>query len=188
MSRLAPLSLLLLTPALLTLSCSKPPLPDYGLVPPFTLTDSNGQPFDSESLKGKVWVADFIYTNCPGPCPRMTSQMHQVEQQVNTYEDVRLVSFSVDPERDTPAALTAFAKRFGGPTAQWYFLTGPPETLHNLARNVFKIGDLISVMDHSTKFMLIDKAGHLRGYYSTFDQDGIPALLSDLNRLRKEPA
>jgi protein SCO1/2 len=183
------LSLLLLTVAGLTFSCLKiSVLPDYGLIPQFTLTDSNGQPFDSQSLRGKVWVADFIYTNCPGPCPRMTSQMHQVEQQVNGFEDVRLVSFSVDPDRDTPAALTAFAHRFGGPTAQWCFLTGSPATLHLLAREVFKIGDLVSVMDHSTKFMLVDKSGHLRGYYSSFDQDGIPALLNDMKRLRKETA
>jgi protein SCO1/2 len=181
-------SILLLTIAGLVVSCSKPALPDYGLIPHFTLTDSNGQPFDSQSLHGKVWVSDFIYTNCPGPCPRMTSQMHQVEQQVNGYEDVRLVSFSVDPDRDTPAALTAFAHRFGGPTPQWYFLTGSPATLHLLARNVFKIGDLVSVMDHSTKFMLVDKTGHLRGYYSSFDPEGIAALLSDLKRLRKEAA
>jgi len=182
------LSLLLLTAAGLTFSCSKPPLPDYGMVPPFTLTDSNGQPFDSQSLHGKVWVADFIYTNCPGPCPRMTSQMHRLERQLKSAEDVRLVSFSVDPDRDTPAALTVFAHRFGGPTEQWYFLTGSPQTLHLLAREVFKVGDLIGVMDHSTKFMLVDKAGHIRGYYSTFDQDGISTLLDDLKRLRKETA
>jgi protein SCO1 len=186
MSRLSPLSLLLLAPACLTLCCTKPPLPDYGLVPHFTLINSNGQPFNSQSLQGKVWVADFIYTHCPGPCPRMTQQMHQVAQQVDSYQDVRLVSFSVDPDRDTPAALTEFAHRFGGPTPQWYFLTGDPATLHLLSREVFKIGDLISVMDHSTKFMLVDKAGRLRGYYSTFDPEGMPTLLNDIKRLRKE--
>lgn len=180
--------LLLVGAATITFCCSKPPLPDYGAVPPFTLTDSNGQPFDSQLLKGKVWVCDFIYTNCPGPCPRMTSQMHQVEQKVNGFDDVRLVSFSVDPDRDTPAALTEFAHHFGGPTAQWYFLTGSRATLHELARNVFKVGDLISVMDHSTKFMLVDRSGHLRGYYSSFDSEGMAAMLEDVRRLRRENA
>ena len=174
---------------LLLAGCSgKPPLPTYGMVSDFALTDQNGAKFSSAALDNHVWVADFIYTNCPGPCPRMTSQMHQVEQQVNGFEDVRLISFSVDPDRDTPAALTEFAHRFGGPTVQWYFLTGSPATLHLLARDVFKIGDLVSVMDHSTKFMLVDKTGHLRGYYSSFDQEGIPALLNDMKRLRKETA
>ena len=122
-------------------------LPVYDAVPHFVLTDSHGKSFNSDSLKGKVWVADFIYTHCPGPCPRMTSQMHQLEKKMSGSEDVRFVSFSVDPERDSPAVLQQFAERFGGPTDRWSFLTGNPDTLHVLARNVFKVGDLISVMD-----------------------------------------
>lgn len=159
--------------------------PVYGTVPHFTLTDSYGRPFNSDSLKSKVWVADFIYTNCPGPCPRMTSQMHQVEKKIKGEDDVRLISFSVDPARDTPPVLLDFAQRFGGPTGQWFFLTGTPETLHQLARNVFKVGDLINVMDHSTKFMVVDKKGQIRGYYSTFDPQGITALVDDVNALRR---
>lgn len=161
-------------------------LPQYGAVPAFHMTDSHGMPFDGSRLNGKVWVADFIYSNCPGPCPRMTSQMHRVEQKIHGDNDVRLVSFSVDPARDTPQVLNAFAERFGGPTDQWYFLTGTPDTVHLLAHDVFKVGDIISNMDHSTKFVLVDKHRQLRGYYSTFDADGIPTLLDDLNALRRQ--
>jgi protein SCO1 len=95
------------------------------------------------------------------------------------------VSFSVDPARDSPPVLNDFARRFGGPTPQWSFLTGAPETLHELARNVFMVGDLIGVMDHSTKFMVVDKKGRVRGYYSTFDPKGIETLLHDVNALRR---
>jgi protein SCO1/2 len=173
--------------ATLLCSCStKPPLPVYDSVPAFTLTDSFGHVFSSNELNGKVWVADFIYTNCPGPCPRMTSQMHKLQVQVANREDVRLVSFSVDPDRDTPPVLTDFAHRFGGPTPQWFFLTGRPQTLHLLARDAFKIGDLVGVMDHSTKFILVDKHSRIRGYYSTFDAEGMPNLLDDIQRLRRE--
>ncbi len=172
--------------ALLVSCAAKPPLPEYDPVPEFALTDSNNHVFSSKELAGKVWVADFIYTNCPGPCPRMTSEMHKLQQQLSDRGDVRLVSFSVDPDRDTPAVLTEFAQRFGGPTPQWYFLTGDPATLHLLARNVFHVGDLIGVMDHSTKFVLVDKRARIRGYYSTFDPEGLPALLEDIHRLRKE--
>ena len=91
-------------------------LPVYNQVPQFNLTDSSGQPFHSKSLNGKVWIADFIYTNCPGPCPRMTSQMHGVERKIKGDDDVRIVSFSVDPARDSPPVLNDFAHRFGGPT------------------------------------------------------------------------
>jgi len=148
------------------------------------MTDSDGRSFDSRSLKGKAWVADFIYTNCPGPCPRMTSQMHRLQQRVEGEPEVRLISISVDPARDTPSVLNAFAHRFGGPTQQWTFLTGSPETVHDLAYATFHVGDVIGRMDHSTKFALVDKRGHIRGYYSTFDQDGMPALLRDLDTLR----
>jgi protein SCO1 len=172
---------------LLDIACSDPAakLPVYGSVPPFQLTDSYGRPFDSQQLDGKVWVVDFIYTHCPGPCPRMTSQMHRVSEQVQGERDVRLISFSVDPARDTPPVLNDFAQRFGGPTAQWSFLTGSPETLHQLARKVFMVGDLIGVMDHSTKFIVVDKKRRIRGYYSTFDAEGIVVLLHDVEALRR---
>jgi protein SCO1/2 len=160
-------------------------LPFYGHVPPFTMTDSNGKTFDSKELEGKAWVVDFIYTQCPGPCPRMTSQMHKIQQQVSGQADVRLISISVDPDHDSPPVLNAFAHRFGGPTSQWFFLTGPGATIHQLAHDVFKVGDLIGVMDHSTRFMLVDRRGNIRGYYSTFDTDGIPALVRDLLVLQK---
>jgi protein SCO1/2 len=159
-------------------------LPVYENVPAFTMTTSEGSSFDGKQLLGKVWVADFIYTNCPGPCPRMTSQMHRLQLQVKNDPDVRLVSFSVDPHRDTPPVLNAYAKHFGGPTAEWVFLTGNDATTHLLAHDVFKVGDLIGVMDHSTKFILVDKRDTIRGYYSTFDADDMHKLVQDVQSLR----
>lgn len=181
---------LLSAACLLQQACVDPAskLPVYDTVPHFVLTDSYGKTFNSDSLKGKVWIADFIYTHCPGPCPRMTSQMHQLEKKMRGSEDVRFVSFSVDPARDTPPVLQQFAQRFGGPTDRWSFLTGDGETLHRLARNVFKVGDLISVMDHSTKIMIVDKRGRIRGYYSTFDPEGLTALTTDAKTLERSGA
>ena len=161
-------------------------MPNYGLVPEFHMTDSLGHDFDSKQLAGKVWVVDFIYTRCPGPCPRMTWQMHNVQSQVNRDPDVRFISISVDPDNDTPVALDAFAHHFGGPNDQWYFLTGSPETVHLLAHDVFKVGDVISKMDHSTKFMVVDKRGNLRGYYSGLGNDDISEILQDIAALSQE--
>jgi protein SCO1/2 len=183
--------LLLFLPLLLLIAgCTDPSsrLPNYAAVPEFSVTDSQGHPFESSMLDGKVWIADFIYTNCPGPCPRMTSKMHQLQRQFVADSDVRLVSISVDPANDTPPVLNAFAHRFGGPAADWYFLTGTPAIVHLLAHDVFKVGDIIQNMDHSTKFMLVDKHGNLRGYYSS-DEDaesGTPALLRDVELLRRQ--
>ena len=99
---------------------------------------------------------------------------------------MQLVSISVDPQHDSPPVLNDFAHRFGGPADNWVFLTGSPETVHLLAHEVFHVGDLISKMDHSTKFTLVDKQGNIRGYYSSVDADSIPTMLKDLAVLRKE--
>jgi protein SCO1/2 len=152
----------------------------------FQMTDSEAHPFDSKMLKGKLWVADFIYTNCPGPCSRMSSEMHKLHQQVSGEKDLYLISISVDPQHDSPRVLDDFAHRFGGPARDWIFLTGSPDIVHMLAHDVFHLGDLIGKMDHSTKFTLVDKQGDIRGYYSSTDREGIPALLRDLAALRKE--
>jgi protein SCO1 len=179
---------LLLAAVILSVACTNRAgkLPHYGTVPSFTMTDSEGHGFDSRVLKGKVWVADFIYTSCPGPCPIMTSLMHKVQQQVSGDNDVMLVSISVDPEHDTPPVLNDFAHRFGGPAADWVFLTGSPETVHRLAYEVFHAGDVISNMDHSTRFALVDKRRNIRGYYSSTDSEGIPAMLRDVAALCKD--
>ena len=101
-------------------------LPSYSAVPDFTLTDQNGAKFDSASkLKGMVWIADFIYTTCPGPCPRMSSQMHEVQTALSALDGFRLVSFTVDPEHDTPPVLNDYSKLFQARPGIWFFLTGP---------------------------------------------------------------
>ena len=103
-------------------------LPTYSSVPDFTLTDQTGAAFHSGSkLNKQVWIADFIYTTCPGPCPRMSSQMHQVQTALGN--SVRLVSFTVDPAYDTPPVLAEYAKHFEARPGIWYFLTGPVATL-----------------------------------------------------------
>jgi len=167
-------------------SCTDPAnkLPNYGGVPDFSMTDSNGHTFDRKMLSGVVWVVDFIYTNCPAECPRMTSKMHQIAEQVQGEDNVGLLSISVDPARDTPAVLNNFAQRYGGATAQWHFVTGTPETVHTLAYTTFHVGDVIAKMEHSTKFILVDKRGEIRGYYSSFDPDSIRSMLKDIDALR----
>lgn len=148
------------------------------------MTDSNGQPFTRKLLDGSVWVIDFIYTNCPAACPRMTSKMHRIAEQVQGDDNVGLLSISVDPDRDTPPVLTQFAQRYGGPTPQWHFLTGKPSTVHLLAYTTFHVGDIIGKMEHGTYFILVDKKGNIRGYYSSFDADAIQTVLKDVNALR----
>jgi len=173
---------------LVSCAAKKEPLPAYGAVPAFQLTAQDGGMFDSRSLSGKVWVADFFFTTCPGPCPRMTSQMHGVQQAVSRNPDVRLVSFTIDPWHDTPPVLAEYAKVHGASPGRWYFLTGPQPTLQMLDKDTFKLGDVDGKLAHSTRFVLVDRRSQIRGYYDTSEPDSITRLVADIESLAKEPA
>jgi protein SCO1/2 len=165
---------------------SASPLPSYGTVPEFQLTAQTSQPFNSRSLNGNIWVADFIFTNCAGPCPRMTSQMKTVQRATENSPNVRFVSISIDPKRDTPEVLAAYAGKFHADTNRWVFLTGPRDTIQHLSRNVFMLGDVDDTLQHSTRFVLVDGHSNIRGFYATSDPASIPKLIDDIKSLLKE--
>jgi len=169
-------------------SCARPTsaLPVFYEVPEFHLTAQDGQPFDSKILAGKIWVADFIYTTCPGPCPRMTSQMRQVQDAIAKIPDVELVSFTVDPARDTPAVLAEYAQAHGAAPGRWYFLTGPQVALQTLNRDVFKLGNLDASLEHSTRFVLVDRQSRIRGYFETSEPGAIPKVIEAIRDLTRE--
>ena len=168
-------------------SCSRHrDLPSYGTVPAFALTDQFGAPFSSPAvLSGHVWVADFFFTTCPGPCPRMSSQMHQVQMALEK-EEVRLVSFTVDPEHDLPPVLQSYAKSFGALAGVWYFLTGSRDRLQHLDRDVFQLGDVDGSLQHSTRLVLMDKHSQIRGYYLSSEPDAISRLIADARSLLRD--
>src|SRR5438067_8881334 len=110
----------------------------YGTVPGFQLTNQNGQSFGSAQLSDKIWIADFIYTTCPGPCPMISSRMSELQKPLQK-TDVHLVSFSVDPAKDTPQVLRTYAETLQAERGRWDFLTGPQSTIYDLSRNGFKL-------------------------------------------------
>jgi protein SCO1/2 len=177
------LAVLAFVAALAACSRHAPPLDLLGDIPQFELTAQSGLPFHSQTLEGKIWVADFIYTTCPGPCPRMTSQMREVQDAVLQIPDVRLVSFSIDPANDTPPVLAAYAREHGATPSIWYFLTGSVATLQTLDRDAFKLGDMNAAMQHSTRFVLVDRQGRIRGYYDTSEAGAISKVISDIRSL-----
>jgi protein SCO1/2 len=160
-------------------------LPVYSTVPDFALTDQNETDFHGAALSGHVWVADFFFTNCPGPCPRMSSQMGQVQTALSG-SGVKLVSFTVDPARDTPRVLAEYARHFNADPAVWSFLTGPQQVLDHLGKDVFKLGAVDGSLEHSTRFVLIDKKSQVRGYYLTSEPEAIPRLIADARTLLSE--
>jgi protein SCO1/2 len=173
--------------ALFGAACSAPaPLSVMSQLSPFQLTAQTGQPFDSKSLEGHVWVADFIYTTCPGPCPLMSHHMSEVQSQTADTPDVKIVSFTVDPATDTPPVLAEYSKHYKADASRWYFLTGDQAELNEIGRNGFKLNPVDGSMIHSVRFTLVDRHMRIRGYYSS-DEDGfLRKLLHDIRQLEAE--
>ena len=167
-----------------------------GVVPPFALTERSGRQVTNQDLTGKIWVADFIYTTCPGPCPLITAGMVKIQDAVADDPQVRLVSFTVDPETDTPPVLAKYADQYHADPNRWWFLTGPEKSLYDLIQKGF----LQVVQDnsgqtppdgqnkvmHSTYLALVDADGNLRGFYDGLDNTSRADLLRDIKILEKE--
>lgn len=161
-------------------------LPVLGVVPPFALTAENGEAFHSSELAGQVWVADFFFTTCNGPCPRMSVQMRQIQESTRDLSDVRLVSFTIDPATDTPDVLAAYARRYKADTGRWRFLTGSPQDLRLLSYETFHLAEVGGALEHSSRFALVDRKGRIRAYYDTAATNAIPQIIADILKLRKE--
>ncbi len=157
-------------------------------VPNFSLLDQDGKSVTLESLRGKPWVADFIFTHCAGPCPTMTTKMAVLVKSMPS-SDVQWVSISVDPERDTPEVLKKYATQFGADESRWKFLTGDVKEIHDLSRSM-----LLAVAPatdgspiiHSNQFVLVDADGKIRRYYSYDDAQELAELQADAEQLAEE--
>jgi cytochrome oxidase Cu insertion factor (SCO1/SenC/PrrC family) len=176
---------LLIAVALALTACgSHSTLPSYGVVPDFTLIDQSGRTFQSkDALNGKVWVANFIFTRCSGPCPRMTSQFRKLRDEVKDDSRLRMVSFTIDPANDTPEALGTYGKTFGADPDKWFFLTGAQKELHHLSRNVFMLSDIDGSLEHSSRFVLVDRNSRIRGFYDSSDAEAMQKLMADLRAM-----
>lgn len=165
----------------------------YGTVPVFELTNQDHQPFGSAQLTGKIWIADFVFTSCPGPCPMISSRMAEMQRPL-AKSDVHLVTFSVDPETDTPEVLRDYAQRLHAQPGRWDFLTGDKESIYRLTRDGFKLAVAEGAGDegqlvHSTRAALVDRRGTIRGYYDVTAPDGVTTLLAATSQvLREQPA
>lgn len=174
-----------------------------GTLPPFTLTDQRGQPFGTQQLAGKVWVADFIFTACQEACPLLSERMKEVGHRArNLGPDFHLVSISVDPQRDTPEKLAAYAARYGANPISWSFLTGPAEAIESAVVGGFKVGmgrekqpapgngeptgngDFWQIF-HGENLVLVDRGLHIRGYFQA-TPEGIDQLLAAAARVANE--
>ena len=163
-------------------------LPEIGNIPQFEFTNSDGNIVTLENLKGKVWVADFIFTTCTMACPMMTGNMNIVHKKFKKNDNVRLVSISVYPEFDTPEVLKNYASQYDADTEKWLFLTGKEDAVKDIIRDGFKIGDYEDIIFHSEKFALVDKKGIIRAYYNGMKSEDMKQLKKDINALLKQDA
>ena len=159
----------------------------YGNVPEFMLINQDGKNFGSTDLRGKIWIADFIYTTCPGPCPMISNRMSELQDPLKN-TDVHLISFTVDPAKDTPQVLRGYAEKLGAENGRWDFLTGAQSTIYNLSRNGFKlaVGEDKGMPVHSTRMILVDRHGAIRGYYDAAEADAVTKLVADTTHLLRE--
>lgn len=168
-----------------------PRLPVLGQLPDFQLVDQNGKPYGAADLRGRVWVANFIFTRCPTVCPTFTKKMFEIQKRSRNIEPAfHLVSFSVDPEHDTPEALARYARQHRASPRMWSFLTGTPDDVKRVVVDGLKVAmgregpdsDFESIF-HGTHFVLVDARGQIRGYYEMSDADAIDRVLRDANLL-----
>ncbi|HKP61578.1 MAG TPA: SCO family protein [Polyangiales bacterium] len=168
-------------------------LSDYGAMPEFELRDQRDQPVRAAELRGRVLVVDFIFTTCPDVCPLLTQQLVGLRKQLAADGRINYVSFSVDPEHDTPAKLKAFAAAHGADQPDWYFLTGPLDSVREVVTRGFKQAMQIEPEQpgkprnvlHGSHFVLVDRAGTIRGFFRS-DAEGMTALRAASQRLLEE--
>ena len=161
-------------------------LPVIGGIPDFEFIDSEGRDVGLSTLKGKVWVADFIFTTWTMACPIMTGNMNIIHKKYKKNDDIRLVSISVYPEYDTPEVLKKYASQYEANTDTWHFLTGNESTVKEVIKDGFKIGDYEDIIFHSEKFALVDRNGMIRAYYNGMKSEDMKKLKKDINNLLKQ--
>ena len=169
-----------------------PPLPLIAKVPEFSLIGRDGRTVTLENLAGHVWIADFIFTRCAGPCPELSLRMRSLQQGTAEFGGaVKLVSFSVDPTYDQPAVLRKYADRFQSDPNLWWFLTCNDERMmYDFVQKGFlqalSAAQGGSPIIHSTRFVLVDRQGHIRAWYDGLDAASKPLILRDARRLLAE--
>ena len=177
------------------------PLPVYGQIADFSLTNQNGGVVSLANLRGHVWVADIIFSRCSGPCMKMTRQMGDLQQALPANSQAKLVTLTTDPDFDTPSVLKTYSERFGANQNRWMFLTGAKKQIANLAIDSLKLTAIEKKPEerqspedlfiHSTIFVLADKQGRLRGVFETTGEGIEPEhvkeqLLAAVSRLERE--
>jgi protein SCO1 len=165
----------------------------YHTIPHFSFIDQDSAVVSNETFRDKIYVADFFFTSCRTICPIMKTQMLRVYDSIQNDPDIMLLSHTIDPKYDTVGLLHDFAERLGVKTSKWHFVTGEKDSIYSIAQK----GYFATAMEdnteqdgfiHSGAFLLVDKAGRIRGKYDGTKEEDVNRLLGDIDRLKKEYA
>ncbi len=177
-----------------------------GTVPDFSLIERSGRKVTREDLLGKVWITNFIFTHCLDTCPLQSAEMARLQADFAEEKDLRLISITVDPERDSVLVLSQYAKRYGADPERWLFLTGEKKAIYRLALEGFRLsvvdpaegvkswlfapvalsahhGETEKQFLHSSRFVLVDREARIRGYYQSAEEEALQRLRRDLRIL-----
>jgi protein SCO1/2 len=170
-------------------------LADFGPAPDFSLLERSGKKMSLADLKGKPWIGDFIFTRCGGPCPLLSLRMSELQKEYLSKTNLHFVSFTVDPEYDSPQVLSVYARQYNADPARWLFFTGDSLKIVRMIVDGFhlavekntdpnqKPGEQVN---HSLSFVLVDKDARIRGYYTGNDLDSLNRLRRDIDTLTKK--
>jgi protein SCO1/2 len=160
----------------------------------FSFVNQDGKTVTNKDVEGKIYVVEYFFTTCKGICPKMNENMSKVYQAFRGDKNVMILSHTVDPKKDTVAAMKEYSLRFDADPSQWVFLTGDKKELYDMARYSYLVTaaddtgttDIQSDFIHTDRFVLVDKTGHIRGLYEGTNIGSVNQLIGDIKELLKE--
>lgn len=158
-----------------------------GEIPAFSFTDQNGQTITDDSLKGRLYVADFFFASCPNECLEMAKNLQIVQEAFKDHPKVIIASFSTDPYNDSTAVLKKYAESLDALPYQWYFLRGEQKAIFDLAKNGFKlpadVNDNKDDIVHSPYFVVVDEKGQIRSYYDGTSEIEVKTMIANISMI-----
>lgn len=161
-------------------------------IPSFSLINQNGEIITENTFKNKIYVTDFFFTSCPGICPKMTKNMHAIQEVFKSDDEILILSHSVTPEKDSVSVLKNYAETQGIISGKWHLVTGNQNDIYNLGRQSYFVEEDLGLEKssdeflHTENFVLVDKDKHIRGIYNGLNKTSIAQLISDIKTLKKE--
>lgn len=174
------------------ISPQDPSLDEFHQIPEFSLVNQEGNTITEKSIEGKIYVADFFFSTCPGICPKMTKNMTMVQEAFLEDEEILLLSHSVMPTWDSVSVLKAYGEEHGINPQKWYLLTGDMAEIYHLGRNKYFVEEDLGLQKslddflHTENFILIDKQRHIRGIYNGLNKNSVQQLIADIKTLKQE--